>query len=181
METEQDWEIYIGLPFFTMPSITWCCWRCRGFMLFALTQSQKWRTHKHESCWRQARSGRSLAPCPDLTSTLEANGVPDNPLSALLGYRTTWTFLPSGMWAACCSTVAMDDAVMKRLFWDECCHSSQMEFLQGRYIRLSSWGKCMSRGGTAAMTVRDELQGFAVRECRWKPSHLKAQGMINKG
>lgn len=40
MEIKQDWEVYIGLPFFVMSSITWCCWRCRGFMLFALTQGQ---------------------------------------------------------------------------------------------------------------------------------------------
>lgn len=39
----------------------------------------------------------------------------------------------------------------------------------------------MSRGGAAAVRVRDELQGFTVREWRWKPSHLNAPGEIDKG
>lgn len=139
---------------------------------------------KHESCWRQARSGRSFAPCPDLTSSLGGNGAPDNPLLSPLGYRTRGTFLLQeyGLLAAV-TPVEMDDAVMKRLFWDECCHSSQVEFWEGRYTRLCSWGKCMSRRRAALVRRRGELQAtsFAVRECRYKPSHLNTPEEIDEG
>lgn len=181
LEVKQDWEVYLGLPFFTMSCITWCCWRWRNFMLFAHNQTGP---DKHESCWRQARSGRSFAPCPDLTSSLGGNGAPDNPLLSPLGYRTRGTFLLQeyGLLAAV-TPVEMDDAVMKRLFWDECCHSSQVEFWEGRYTRLCSWGKCMSRRRAALVRRRGELQAtsFAVRECRYKPSHLNTPEEIDEG
>lgn len=64
--------------------------------------------HSHRARWawvllKAGQKRKEFCSCPHLTHSFGANGAPDNPLSAPLGYRTRGTFLPSGMWVACCS------------------------------------------------------------------------------
>lgn len=153
--------LYLGLFFFTMSSVIWCCWRCWSSPLFALTQGQM-----------------SMSPAEGRTK-VEGVLLSAQTWHPALGQMGHLTILYQSHWdteleepfslqecglLAAVTPVEMDDAAMKRLFRDECCHSSQMEFLQGRYTRLSIWGKYMSRGGDAFVRVRVELQGFALRE-----------------
>lgn len=96
VEMRKDWEVYLGLPFFTMSSITWCCWRCRGFALFALTQGQM------SPAEGRPEVGGILLPAQTWHPALGQMGHLTTP------YQPHWTrrtFLPSGMWVACCSNL----------------------------------------------------------------------------
>lgn len=100
MEMKQDWGVYLGLPFFTMSSITWCCWRRRGFMLFALKQDQR-STGPAEG--RPEVEG-VLLPAQSWCPALRQMGHQTTPYHpCITGCRTGGTFLPPGIWAPCCS------------------------------------------------------------------------------
>lgn len=163
-----------------MWSFTCTCWRCWSYWGYHAVCAQE-GPDMPKSWWRGVQMWKAFCSLPSpgtqLLGEWGTQQPPTPPQDAELEKPSS--LRECGLFAPVTS-IEVNDAILKSVFWDQCGHSFQRNILQGTCARLSPWGKRIGRGEPAALSVRDELQGFAVRGWRWETGHLNAPGEIEK-